>query len=266
MVWFLNVDVVESLEFSWEDTVENFRKQLSDNIKFIILPKKEAGFISACHNVSKRINEYFVKNKLSDYSTYVMWLEDDWKLNQKACRNVSFNYFFNLMNRNSYVNLSFIRNNYIWALAPSIIGYNLFQNLHLKCWKEVHENNVSGDAEHLLGLYFKKHINSDPDGLNTLNVIDNKIKNIDEKYMKQDFLNFKNCRTMIYNVKYNPKFKIHNEILLEDAPEFIKRDYNFIRISPGWCKDGVNYGRKYMANKSIKKWNKGNSNCVYSKT
>ena len=102
--------------------------------------------------------------------------------------------------------------------------------------------------------------------MNTLNIIDNKIKKIDEKYMKQDFLNFKNCRTMIYNIKYNPSFKIKNEVLLDDVSEFIKRGYNFIRISPGWCKDGVNYGRKYMAKKSIKKWNKGNSNCIYSKT
>ena len=266
VVWFLNVDVVDSLEFSWEDTVENFRKQLSEETKFIILPKKDPGFISACYNVSKKMNEYFINNNLSDFNTYVMWLEDDWKLNQIACENVSFNYFFNIMNKNSYVNLSFIRNNYIWALAPSLIGYNLFKNLHLKCWDEIYNNNISGDAEHLLGLYFKKNINRNPDDLNTLNIIDNKIKKIDEKYMKQDFLNFKNCRTMIYNIKYNPSFKIKNEVLLDDVSEFIKRGYNFIRISPGWCKDGVNYGRKYMAKKSIKKWNKGNSNCIYSKT
>ena len=41
VTWFLNIDVVPNLEFNYVDTVNNFKRQLSDNVKFIVLPKKE---------------------------------------------------------------------------------------------------------------------------------------------------------------------------------------------------------------------------------
>jgi len=263
ITWILNVDVVDKLEFNWEETVKNFGNQLSSSIEFIPLPKKKPGFVEACHVVSKNIYKYIIDNNLEINNTYIMWLEDDWKLHKKATSNVSLNYFFNIMNGYSYVNLSFIRNNYIWALAPSIIGFNLFKDLHYTCWKECNDNNIKGDAEHILGKYFIKKFSINPDDILTINVIDNRIKKIKEEYMTQKFINYKNARTMIYNIKYNTKFKMHNEILLKDVENFIGNQVNFFRITPGWCLDGVNYGRKYMESKNVKKWAKGDGSCQY---
>jgi hypothetical protein len=62
-----------------------------------------------------------------------LWLEDDWKLNKD--RIISFEKLFEILNNYSYVNLSLLEKNYIWALAPSIISFKLFEILHCKCWE-----------------------------------------------------------------------------------------------------------------------------------
>jgi hypothetical protein len=264
ITWFLNIDVVPNLEFNYEDTVNNFRKQLSSNVKLIVLPKKEPGFVKSCHLISKNIYDYVLNNKLNVDKTYVMWLEDDWKLNKGATSNINLSYFLKFMNKKSYLNLSFIRSNYIWALAPSLLGFELFCNLHHKCWDECNKKNISGDAEHLLGLYFRANLLNDPTKLKTINVINNKFKRIKSGYFNQDFTKYQYARNMIYDLKYKPSCDVLNEIFINDVNKYLNNDYNFIRISPGWCADGVNYGRKYMASKKIKKWDKGNPNCVYS--
>jgi hypothetical protein len=264
ITWFLNVDVVPNLEFSYEDTINNFKKQLSNNINFIPLPKKEPGFVKSCHLISKNIYDYVNNNNLDKKKTFIMWLEDDWKLNKGAVSNINLGYFLKFMNINSYLNLSFIRSNYIWALAPSLIGFDLFTNLHYKCWDECNNKNISGDAEHLLGLYFRANILNDPKNLKTINIINNKFKKIKRGYFNQEFTKYKYSRNMIYDLKYKPSCNVLNEIFIDDVNKYLNNDYNFIRISPGWCADGVNYGRKYMASKKIKKWNKGNPDCVYS--
>ena len=264
ITWFLNVDVVPNLEFNYEDTVKSFKKQLSTNVKLIILPKKEPGFVKSCHVVSKNIYDYVKNNNLNKNKTFIMWLEDDWKLNKGATSNINLGYFLKFLNMNSYLNLSFIRSNYIWALAPSLIGFELFTNLHYKCWDECNKKNISGDAEHLLGLYFRANILNDPKKLKTINIKNNKFKKIKGGYFNQEFTKYKYARNMIYDLKYKPSCNVLNEIFIDDVNKYLNNDYNFIRISPGWCADGVNYGRKYMASKKIKKWNKGNPNCVYN--
>ena len=264
ITWFLNIDVVPNLEFNYEDTIKNFKKQLSDNVKLIVLPEKIPGFVKSCHVVSKCIYDYVNTNNLNKDKTYVLWLEDDWKLNKGATSNINLGYFLKCMNKNSYLNLSFIRSNYIWALAPSLIGFELFTNLHYKCWDECDKKNITGDAEHLLGLYFRANLLNDQTKLKTINIINNKFKRIKGGYFNQDFTKYKNARNMIYDLKYKPSCKVLNEIFIDDVNKYLNNDYNFIRISPGWCVDGVNYGRKYMASKKIKKWDKGNPNCVYT--
>ena len=193
-----------------------------------------------------------------------MWLEDDWKLNKGATSNINLSYFLKFINKKSYLNLSFIRSNYIWALAPSLLGFELFCNLHYKCWDECNKKNITGDAEHLLGLYFRANLLNDPTKLKTINVINNKFKRIKSGYFNQDFTKYQYAKNMIYDLKYKPSCNVLNEIFINDVNKYLNNDYNFIRISPGWCADGVNYGRKYMASKKIKKWDKGNPNCVYS--
>tara|TARA_A100001015_G_scaffold253751_1_gene294162 strand:+ start:2172 stop:5402 length:3231 start_codon:yes stop_codon:yes gene_type:complete len=264
VVWFLNVDAVDKLEFTYEETVNNFKKLISNEIKLIILPKKKPEFMKSCSVVSKNIYNYIIENKLNTNKTFIMWLEDDWKLNKGSTSNINLNYFLKFLNSYSYLNLSFIRSNYIWALAPSLIGFELFKNLHYKCWEECDRKNIKGDAEHILGLHFRANILNDPKKLKTINIINNKFKRIKSGYFNQEFTKLQFSRNMIYDLKYKPRCSVLNEIFIDNVGDYIKKSYNFVRISPGWCADGVNYGRKYMASKKIKKWDKGNPNCVYN--
>ena len=41
IIWFLNVDVIELLEFSYEETVDNFKNIAKefDNLELIVLPR-----------------------------------------------------------------------------------------------------------------------------------------------------------------------------------------------------------------------------------
>ncbi len=58
------------------------------------------------------------------------------------------------MNKMTSINLTFIRENYIHALAPSLIRYNLWYNLHYKAWNEQIDNI---NPEHCVGLYYLKN-------------------------------------------------------------------------------------------------------------
>ena len=66
IIWFLNVDVVDKLEFNWEDTVKNFGSQLNKMVKFVVLPKKNPGFLESCHVLSREMHDYVINNKILD--------------------------------------------------------------------------------------------------------------------------------------------------------------------------------------------------------
>ena len=84
--------------------------------------------------------------------TKIIWLEDDWKLNTNLIINI--NDLIKYYSSNySHINLTFIRNNYIHALAPSIIGFNLWKDVFLEAWLK-QEKYI--DPESCVGKYYIK--------------------------------------------------------------------------------------------------------------
>ena len=78
------------------------------------------------------------------------------------------------MNDYTFINFTFIRLNYIWALAPSFMKIKGFINLHYKGWKQTKDNNINGDPEHLLVKYFLNQIPFDCKNLKNISIINQK--------------------------------------------------------------------------------------------
>jgi len=130
--WFINIDIVEKLESTYAETQNTFEKIINERIPTVFLsnPNGMGNFLEACKRLSINIVQYVNKLKLSEEEQRhikIIWLEDDWKLSPDTkilCKDVIKNY----TTTNSHTNLSFNRNNYVWALAPSIISYSLWKN------------------------------------------------------------------------------------------------------------------------------------------
>ena len=267
--WVLNVDQVPLLEFTYEETVGNYKKMLRDanitNIELIVLPKKEPGFLQSCNRISNKIADLIKTRRLVEDNTFVFWLEDDWKLNELVSSNVDLAELSKLFNDKSYLNLSFIRNNYFWALAPSLMKYEYFKNVHKACWNRAIENNLKDDPEHLLGKHFIKSVTKKFNDLKTVNIVNNQFKKIKLDYLNGDFFQKGDKRILILDKKYAPTFKYEKNIEFDDVKDYLGNDWSYLRITPGWCDGGVNFGRQYMEKKKIKKWGKGNLDCSYEK-
>jgi hypothetical protein len=129
ITWFINIDMVEKLESTYGETQTTFENMIKERIPTVFLsnPTGKGNFLEACKRLSINIVQHVENLDLSEEeqrSVKIIWLEDDWKLNPAskiACKDVIQNYTTNY----SHTNLSFNRNNYIWALAPSIISYSL---------------------------------------------------------------------------------------------------------------------------------------------
>ena len=90
------------------------------------------------------MKNYCESNNYNDIK--ILWLEDDWKLNVNANKNININFILNnLILKRSVVNLTFIRNNYIHALAPSIMNFKIWYELFYNGWNKQEENI---DPEH----------------------------------------------------------------------------------------------------------------------
>lgn len=242
--WFINVDYVEKLESTVEETIFNF-KEIIQNIptNFFISSNNNGNFLKACKRIAFKIEEFIDENDLDDDDVIIIWLEDDWKLNSNniPLQEIIETYLSNL----TYINLSFIRSNYIHALAPSII--------HWKLWKQVNLEALINqddhiDPEHCIGLYFINRFGKFQN-IQNITIIN---KNIKKDYFSQEFLkNDKSYYTYHnekYNIEKNDKYLDKNKVI-----EFCENIITFIRISPSFCLDGVNYGRKFMEKRNLKK-------------
>ena len=239
--WFINVDYIEKLESSVEDTIENFREIIQENQTYFYKNDAEGGnFLKACKRVSSNIEEFIKKNEFNEEKIAIIWLEDDWKLNAHniPLQELLETYLGNM----TYINLSFIRANYIHALAPSIIRWNLWKDLHLKAWKD-QETHI--DPEHCVGLHFIKNFGK-YDNIQNITIIN---KNIQESYFNQIFICGEKCYNTYYNEKYlilkNDKHIEKNEVL-----QFCENKVTFLRITPSFCSD---CGRNFMEKNNIKK-------------
>jgi len=245
--WFINIDHIEKLEESVQETMENYCNIITD-IPIVFIQKKEqdGNFLKACKGVSVAMEQYVVENLLDIDEVSVFWLEDDWKLNSQniPLQELMENYLSNM----TYINLSFIRANYIHALAPSVISYRLWSQLHLPAWKNQSEHI---DPEHCVGLYYKKHFGS-YDDLYNITLI-NQYKQHDKSFFDMKmFESDKSCYT--YDVKKEENFILDKYIDKNDILEFFNNKITFIRVTCSSCSDlGRNFMKKYDIEKNNNK-------------
>jgi hypothetical protein len=242
--WFINIDIVEKLEATVEETILNFKEIIQEiPTNFLVSSENNGNFLKACKNIAINIEEFIDENDFDDDKIIIIWLEDDWKLNNNniSLQEIIETYLSNL----TYINLSFIRSNYIHALAPSIIHWNLWKQIHFEAWIN-QENHI--DPEHCIGLYFINKFGR-YQNIQNITVIN---KNIKKDYFNQEFL----CKDKSYYTYHNEKYNIfkNKKYLDKDKiKEFCENIITFIRISPSFCIDGVNYGRNFMEKNNLKK-------------
>jgi hypothetical protein len=239
--WFINVDYIPKLEKSVEDTIQNLQKIIQDIPTYFFTCDANGGnFLQACKRVSSNISEFIKKKKLDQDKIAIIWLEDDWKLspNNIPLQELLETYLGNL----SSINLSYLRENYVHALAPSIIHWNLWKQVHLAAWTK-QESHV--DPEHCVGLYFIKNFGKYKH-IQNITIIN---KNIKENYFLDDFL----CREKSYNTYHDEKYTIlKNEKNIDKTQvrKFCENIITFLRITPSFCSD---CGREFINKYNIKK-------------
>jgi hypothetical protein len=242
--WFINVDYIPKLEKSVEDTIQNFQKIIQEiPTHFYTCDANGGNFLQACKRVSSNIAEFITKKQLDQDKIAIIWLEDDWKLSSDniSLQELLETYFGKM----TCINLSYIRENYVHALAPSIIHWNLWKKVHLVAWTK-QETHI--DPEHCAGLYFIKNFGKYK-YIQNITIINRQIK---EAYLQQEFL----CREKSYYTYHNEKYNIlKNEKHLDKTQiqKFSEKEITFLRITPSFCQDGVNYGRNFMEKYNIKK-------------
>ena len=258
--WFLNIDIVDKLKCTYDETKTNFETIIADRIDttFLGKPNEKGNFLEACKTLSSNIVSYVDGLKLGkkeQHKVKIVWLEDDWKLSNvtKISMKEVIQYY---TTDNSHTNLSFNRNNYIWALAPSIISYKLWKSLFYAAWSAETEPI---DPEHCVGLYYRKNYGN-PDLLCNITVINKSVKN---KYLGETHMMFPES----YYTYHNDKFKIINNdryIFKDCLVSYLGDKRVFIRITSSFCIDGCLYGRKFLEKYNIEKSHATNVNEFYS--
>jgi hypothetical protein len=252
--WFVNIDIVKKLTATHIETRRNFSKIINNRVDttFLNNPSGQGNFLQACKRLSVNIVNYVDNLKISraeEYDIKIIWLEDDWKLNKASkipIRDVINDY----STENTHINLSFNRNNYIWALAPSIISYNLWKNLFYSAWMTEAE---SIDPEHCVGLYYRRKYGN-PDNVCNVTVINKSIK---EKYLMERHMTFLES----YYTYHTDKFQVNNNdryILKDCLKSYLGDKITFIRITASFCIDGCTYGRNFLEKYNIEKSHSAN--------
>ena len=149
------------------------------------------------------------------------------------------------MSNMCHINLSFLRLNYIHALAPGLINYKLWETLHLKAWKE---QKTHIDPEHCVGKYYLKISRSKYKEMHNITII-NKFKRAGDDFLNSDFLKQKNSYYTYDNEETNNIIKencIKKEIIKDKCENIV----TFMRITTGICCD---YGRDFMKKYNLEK-------------
>jgi len=252
--WFINIDYVPFLKTSISQTQSHFESILPCTIcKHYVHPETESGnFLNACKRISTSIETFIVMNKFIPDDVIIIWLEDDWKLNAGSIplQTIIDTYLSNM----TCINLSYLRNNYIHALAPCVLNYNLWKKLHLAAWTAQIEPI---DPERCLGLWVLKHICSNSyDLLQNVTVLKNNYPISQEQLNEYNTLKY-NCSFFTYGKLKNAKHDFSSEkyIPQSEVRDKIKDVITFVRIRPSHCSD---YGRQFMKSINLLK--------TYSKT
>lgn len=255
IVWIINIDVIPQLtEYTWEQTQDNYKRLFEEKIDDMIFLNTQKTFFASCTNICNEISKYIdiLVNTIHInpfHDVKIMWLEDDWKLNT----NIHTTSFIELIQfystTYSVINLSFIRNNYIWALAPCIISYLFWKSNHHDIWTHVYKHgNLDIDPENVLGSQYLKNSNIVEKNIYNLTVINKKITH---DYLKtNDFLNKTNSYYTI-GIGANADLPVSDRcICIQDVKKLFANIDLFIRITPKMSED---VGREYMESKKVKK-------------
>ena len=211
LVWVINIDTIEYLQETYETTKKNFEMLLDDIHKLIILPLPPNNFLGACKNISNCIKDYVENNNLNKDDLNVIWLEDDWEL---LDTDLTLNTLLKYSAYNTHINLSGIANNYIWALAPSILSYHFWEDIYYDSWQK---QLIDIDAEKCVGNYFINKYNYDQSDVINI-TIDGKGTN--------------NLKILF---KENPVFiKLRPLIALDKGIEYLKDKF----VKKKWVKTG----------------------------
>jgi hypothetical protein len=249
--WFINIDVIDKLEQKREITITNFKKIVKDiPIVYTNEKTKEKGnFLKACQSVSKNIEQHVINNKLKEEDVIIFWLEDDWKRNNSTIplQELIEYYLSDLM----HINLSYIRANYIHALAPGIHSYKLWKQSHLLAWK--HQQSHM-DPEHCVGKYFIKTFGK-LCNINNITVYSKYKINAASQAMKSD-------STYVCFDQDDKKVETSKLIKKTDIQKICNNKITFIRIRPSFCDGGVDFGRNFMKSYDIIKSRVQNNNQI----
>lgn len=222
--WFINIDILEYLNESYETTKKNFENLLDDSrIELIILGQQYDKFIGACKNLSENIRNYVENRALDKNNLKIIWLEDDWDLIEDPPAFSELEKYCG--GKMTHLNLSGIKNNYIWALAPSILTYNFWLSIFYEAWKN---QLIDLCPEKSVGNYYQSKYGSHE---NTTNIILLR-EDTDQKFLKD--MIFKN--TEIFYLDRGGT---------ESSPGVL-----FIKLFP---KIAFDIGIEYMKSKNITK-------------
>jgi hypothetical protein len=225
LIWFINIDILEYLNESYETTKKNFENLLDDSrIELIILGQQYNKFLGACKNLSENIKTYVENKGLDKNNLKIIWLEDDWDLIEDL---PSFSELEKYCGGITHINLSGIKNNYIWALAPSILTYDFWLSIFYEAWKN---QMIDLCPEKSVGNYYQSKYGSHE---NTPNIILLR-EDTDQKLLKD--MIFKN--TEIFYLQQGQRD-------IESSPEIL-----FIKLFP---KIAFDVGIEYMRSKNITK-------------
>jgi hypothetical protein len=248
--WFINIDYVSQLQSSILETEQNFELLIPDiPIHFTheqTLPSSPGDFLLACQKLTMAIMSYVKINKLNPDNVIIFWLEDDWKLNSQHIQfhKLIDTYLSNL----SVINLSFVRNNYLHALAPCVINYNLFIDLHAKAWLS---QTTKIDPEHCIGKLSIAQYGPYVD-IQNITII-NQYKTINANFFNQIMLSYpKSYYTYDSDVNKDKHIIRDNYIIPEQVPIISNNILTFMRITCSSCND---YGRTFMKARNITKSN-----------
>lgn len=222
--WFINIDTLEYLNDSYETTKKNMEIILQDsNIELFILDKQINKFLGACKNLVENIKNYVETNNLDKNILKIIWLEDDWDLIDNL---PPFSKLEKYCCGMSHLDLSGIKKNYIWALAPSILTYDFF----IKIFYEALKNQVLDICpEKCIGKYYQSKYTNHEDIINVIILREQTDKNI-----LNDMI-FKNSQ-IIY---------LENN---DSCENFSSNDPIFIKLFP---KITFDIGIEYMNKKNI---------------
>jgi hypothetical protein len=224
--WFVNIDILEYLSDSYETTKKNMEIILNDSrIELFILDQQFNKFLGACKNLVENIKKYveIEENNLNKKILKIIWLEDDWDLIEDL---PLFSELEKYCGGMTHLDLSGIKKNYIWALAPSILSYNFLINIFYEAWKK-QEYDIC--PEKSVGYYYQSIYN---DFNNAPNII-----------LLREKINENNIKDMIFSK--TQIFYLENK---DSYEKYSNNDPIFIKLFPNITFD---IGIEYMKNKKI---------------